>query len=147
MINEFTLVGMAVLGGAFRVLRRAYRAVWKDRCREYQLPLCHPYQGGGDSGGSGDDRFASSSYQSPASIPRRTWIFLVLSAVATAASWLCYFRALSLGPVSRVAPIDKLSIVLVALLGVSFLGEHLLAWNWVGVAMVVVGVVLIGFRP
>ncbi|MBY0512158.1 MAG: EamA family transporter [Rhodospirillaceae bacterium] len=88
----------------------------------------------------------SNAYQSAASIPRKTWIFLILSGVATAASWLCYFRALSLGPVSRVAPFDKLSVVLVAVLGVLILGERLLTWNWVGVVLIVAGTILIGFR-
>jgi len=59
------------------------------------------------------------------SLPGRTWVFLVLSGLATGASWLCYFRALKLGPVSRVAPVDKLSVALVLLLAVAFLGEPL----------------------
>src|SRR6476469_11258734 len=59
------------------------------------------------------------------SVPQRAWLFLVLSGLATGASWLCYFRALQLGEASRVAPIDTLSVVLVAVFGVTFLGEQL----------------------
>ena len=62
-------------------------------------------------------------WQAPESIPVKTWVYLVLSGLATGASWLCYFRALKLGDAARVAPIDKLSVVLVALFGVMFLGE------------------------
>ena len=58
-------------------------------------------------------------------IGNRTWIFLCVSGLATGASWLCYFRALQLGPASRVAPIDKLSVVFVIVLAALFLGEHL----------------------
>jgi bacterial/archaeal transporter family protein len=76
----------------------------------------------------------------------RTLIFLGLSGLATGISWLCYYRALSLGQAAQVAPIDKLSIVLVALMGVAFLGESLSARNWLGVALVVAGAVLIGLK-
>jgi bacterial/archaeal transporter family protein len=82
-------------------------------------------------------------FQSLGSISARTYTFLALSGVATGASWLCYFRALQLGDASRVAPIDKLSVVLVALFGVVFLGEHLALHNWLGVALVAVGVILL----
>ena len=58
-------------------------------------------------------------------ISPRSWLFLALSGLATGASWICYFRALKIGDAARVAPIDKLSVVLVAVLGVAFLGEHL----------------------
>jgi transporter family protein len=67
----------------------------------------------------------------------------VLSGLATGASWLCYFRALALGPVSRVAPIDKLSVVLVALLGATLLGEQLSLRAWIGVALIAVGGALV----
>jgi transporter family protein len=76
-------------------------------------------------------------------LPRASLIALVLSGLATGASWLCYFRALSLGPVSRVAPIDKLSVVLVALLGTTLLGEHLSLRAWIGVGLIAVGGVLV----
>lgn len=79
----------------------------------------------------------------PGSVPGRTYLFLVLSGLATGASWVCYFRALKLGDAARVAPIDKLSVVLVALFGVVFLGEQLSAPNWLGVLLIAAGAVLV----
>ncbi|WP_207460517.1 EamA family transporter [Azospirillum sp. SYSU D00513] len=76
----------------------------------------------------------------------KSWLFLVLSGLATGASWLCYFRALKLGPASQVAPVDKLSVVLVALFGVLFLGERLSGTNWLGVALIAGGVVLLALK-
>lgn len=89
---------------------------------------------------------ATGAWQPPASIAGRTYVFLVLSGLATGASWLCYFRALKLGDAARVAPIDKLSVVLVAVFGVVFLGERLSGINWAGVALILGGVLLLGFR-
>ena len=80
------------------------------------------------------------------SIPRRTWVFLLLSGLATGASWLCYYHALKIGPASGVAPIDKMSVVLVALFGVTLLGEKLTPQNWLGVAMMAAGAVLVAVR-
>ncbi len=71
-------------------------------------------------------------------------LFLVLSALATGASWVCYFRALKVGDASKVAPVDKLSVVLVALFAVAFLGERPNAGEWVGIALVALGVVVLG---
>lgn len=76
----------------------------------------------------------------------RTYLFLVLSGLATGASWLCYFRALSLADASRVAPLDKLSVVLVAVFGVAFLGERLSTVNWLGIAMIGAGAWLVTLR-
>ena len=89
---------------------------------------------------------ATGEYQSPASVSGRTYIFLVLSGLATGASWLCYFRALKLGPASQVAPIDKLSVVLVAIFGVVFLGERLDIKGWLGVAMIAGGALVLAYR-
>ncbi|WP_028101306.1 EamA family transporter [Pseudoduganella violaceinigra] len=83
---------------------------------------------------------AAGKWQNPASLPRKTWIFLTLSAVATGASWLCYFRALQLGNASQVAPVDKFSLVLVAVFAVLFLGEHLTTQQWLGITLVAAGV-------
>ena len=83
--------------------------------------------------------------QSLSSISAKTYVFLVLSGLATGASWLCYFRALKLGNASQVAPIDKLSVVLVAIFGVIVLGEKLTALNWLGVALIGAGAVLVAF--
>ena len=85
-------------------------------------------------------------WSNPLRLPGRTWLFLVLSALATGASWVCYFRALQLGHASQVAPIDKLSVVLVAVFGVLFLGERLSGPNWAGVALIAAGAVLVAWR-
>lgn len=89
---------------------------------------------------------ATGQWQPPGSVSGRTWTFLVLSGFATGASWLCYFRALKLGDAARVAPLDKLSVILVAVFGVLFLGERLSLFNWLGVAMIAAGVVLLTAR-
>ena len=83
------------------------------------------------------------SAQPLASVTPRTWLFLILSGFATGASWLCYYRALQLGPAARVAPIDKLSVVLVAILGAAFLGEDLAVKGWLGIALIAAGAMLI----
>ncbi len=85
-------------------------------------------------------------WQPLGSIPGRTYVFLTLSGLATGASWLCYFRALKLGDAARVAPIDKLSVVLVALFGVTFLGERLSGINWSGVLLIAAGAVLVAYK-
>ena len=90
--------------------------------------------------------FATRQFQNPAEISGRTYLFLLLSGLGTGASWLCYFRALKLGNAAQVAPIDKLSVVLVAVFGVAFLGERLSAINWLGVALVATGAVLVAVR-
>jgi bacterial/archaeal transporter family protein len=79
-------------------------------------------------------------------ISQKSWIFLVLSGLGTGASWLCYFRALKLGPATLVAPIDKLSVVLVALFGVVFLGERPSFNGWIGIILISIGAVLIAFK-
>lgn len=76
----------------------------------------------------------------------KTWLFLVLSGLATGASWLAYFRALKLGQASEVAPVDKLSVVLVAIFGVLFLGEKLTVQGWIGVALVTAGAVTLAWK-
>jgi len=80
------------------------------------------------------------------SVSARTYVFLVLSGLATGGSWICYFRALKLGEASRVAPVHKLSVVLVAVFGVVFLGERLSPPNWLGVALIAAGAVLVAYR-
>ncbi len=83
---------------------------------------------------------------SPGGLSARNWLFLVLSGLATGASWLCYFRALQLGPAAQVAPIDKLSVVLVAIFGVTFLGERLTLANWAGIALIAAGAILVAWK-
>jgi transporter family protein len=89
---------------------------------------------------------ATGKFQSPGSIASRSYLFLLLSGLATGASWICYFRALKVGDAAKVAPIDKLSVVLVAVFGVIFLGERLTAPNWLGVALIATGAILIAYR-
>jgi len=90
--------------------------------------------------------FATGQFQTPGSISGRTYLFLILSGLATGGSWICYFRALKLGQAAQVAPIDKLSVVLVAIFGAVFLGERLSGTNWLGVALIAAGAVLVALR-
>ena len=85
-------------------------------------------------------------YRPLTSIAPSTYLSLALSALATGAAWLCYFRALKLGQAARVAPIDKLSIVLVAVLGAIFLGERLSFANWMGILLISCGALLVAYR-
>jgi len=89
---------------------------------------------------------ATGQFQSLGTISKRTYVFLMLSGLATGASWICYFRALKIGQASQVAPVDKMSVVLVAIFGVIFLGEKLTLPNWIGVALIAVGAVLVAYR-
>ena len=84
--------------------------------------------------------------QSLDTISTRTYVFLTLSALATGASWLCYFRALKMGDAARVAPVDKLSVVMVAVFGVVFLGEKLSGSNWMEILFIGLGVVLLTLK-
>lgn len=86
-------------------------------------------------------------WQSPWQLPGKTWLFLSLSALATGASWVCYFRALQIGKASQVAPIDKLSVVLVAIFAFAFLGERPSGQEWLGIALVAAGVVIMVLKP
>jgi len=76
----------------------------------------------------------------------RTWLFLALSGLATGASWVCYFRALKVGDASKVAPVDKLSLLLVAMFAFLFLNERPSAREWVGILMIGVGVLILAFK-
>ena len=89
---------------------------------------------------------ATGQWQAPGAVSGRTYLFLILSGLATGASWLCYFRALKLGDAARVAPLDKLSVVLVACFGALFLGERLSAVNWAGVALIAAGAILVAWH-
>lgn len=85
-------------------------------------------------------------WRDPLALPAHSVLFLVLSALATGASWVCYFRALKIGEASKVAPVDKLSVVLVALFAVAFLGERPAGREWLGIALVAVGVLVLSIR-
>jgi transporter family protein len=89
---------------------------------------------------------ATGGWQGLSTISLRSGLFLVLSGCATGASWICYFRALKVGDAARVAPIDKLSVVLVALFGVVFLGERLAMPNWLGVGLIAAGAMLVAYK-
>ncbi|MCO5183127.1 MAG: EamA family transporter [Anaerolineae bacterium] len=90
--------------------------------------------------------FFTRQFQPLRSITPKSLLFLVLSGLATGASWVCYFRALKLGNASQVAPVDKLSVVLVAVFGVAFLGERLSPGAWLGIALIATGAVLVAIR-
>lgn len=89
---------------------------------------------------------ARHEWQNPFHLSNRSLLFLVLSGLATGLSWICYYRALQLGPASLVAPIDKLSVVLAILLAVAFLGERLNVWQWTGAGLVTAGVLLLTLK-
>ena len=90
--------------------------------------------------------YALGKWRDPMALPRRSLAFLALSALTTGGSWVCYFRALKVGEASRVAPVDKLSVVLVAVFATLFLGEHPSPRDWFGIAMVTAGVVVLAWR-
>jgi bacterial/archaeal transporter family protein len=85
-------------------------------------------------------------WSNPFALSSKTWLFLTLSGLATGASWLCYFRALQAGDASKVAPVDKLSLVLVAVFAFVFLGERPSLREWTGIAMVAGGVLVLAFK-
>ena len=85
-------------------------------------------------------------WSNPLELPAKTWLFLGLSGLATGASWVCYFRALQVGEASKVAPVDKLSLVLVAVFAFAFLGERPSLREWTGIAMVAGGVLVLAFN-
>jgi bacterial/archaeal transporter family protein len=87
--------------------------------------------------------FARGEWSSPLSLPGKTLLFLILSGLATGLSWLCGFRALQLGQASQVGPVDKLSVILVMIAGVLFLGETLNWKQWIGGGLILCGVLLV----
>jgi len=89
---------------------------------------------------------ATGKWQNPAQLSARTLSFLALSGLATGASWVCYFRALKLGDASKVAPVDKFSVVLVAIFSFLFLAERPSARDWLGICLIGAGVILIAVR-
>lgn len=89
---------------------------------------------------------ATGHWRSPAGISGRTWLFLGLSGLATGLSWICYFRALKLGQAAQVAPVDKLSVVFVAIFAAVFLGETLSPAGWAGVGLISAGAVLVALN-
>ena len=89
---------------------------------------------------------ATGKWTNPLTLPAKTLLFLMLSGLATGASWVCYFRALKVGEASKVAPVDKLSLVLVAVFAVLFLHERPSVREWLGILMVGAGVLVLAWK-
>lgn len=90
--------------------------------------------------------YFTGKWSNPFTLPSKTWLFLGLSGLAAGASWLCYFRALQSGSVSKVTLVDKLSLVLVAIFAFAFLGDRPLLREWIGIAMVTGGVLVLAIK-
>lgn len=90
--------------------------------------------------------YVAGKWSNPMALSGKTWLFLTLSGLATGASWVCYFRALQAGEASRVAPVDKLSLVLVAVFAFAFLDERPTLREWAGIAMVAGGVLVLAIK-
>ena len=86
---------------------------------------------------------ATGKWANPFELPMRARTFLVLSALATGASWLCYFRAIQVGDLAKVAVVDKTSVALVLLLAMLFLGERPSGRDWAGIVLILSGVGLL----
>ncbi len=89
---------------------------------------------------------AAGAHSEIALLSRRNWLFLVLSGLATGLSWICYFKALSMGQASRVGPVDKLSVVFVILLASPLLGERITSGKLIGAILIVAGVVVTSLK-
>lgn len=90
--------------------------------------------------------YFSGKWRNPFELSSKTWLFLVLSGLATGASWVCYFRALKVGDASKVAPVDKFSLVLVAMFAFLFLNERPSLREWIGILMVGAGVLVLALK-
>jgi len=90
--------------------------------------------------------YFAGKWSNPFKLTPKTWLFLMLSGLATGASWVCYFRALKIGAASKVAPVDKLSLLLVAVFAVLFLHERPSVREWIGILLVGTGVLVLGFK-
>jgi len=90
--------------------------------------------------------WVTGKWSDPFKLTTKTWLFLTLSSLATGASWVCYFRALKIGEASKVAPVDKLSLVLVAVFAFAFLGERPALHEWIGIVMVAGGVIVLALK-
>jgi transporter family protein len=133
----------AVLFAGFTALTAIFA---KIGCRKRQRRFGDASAHAGHHHGAGGDRGWHRSMAAARVDHRPDLLFLSLSGLATGASWLCYFRALKLGDAALVAPIDKLSVVLVAVFGVTVLGERLSAMNWVGIGFIAAGAILVAYR-
>jgi bacterial/archaeal transporter family protein len=137
---------MAALGAALCRLCRAYGDFRQDRSREREFRLCHLIRTIIILLTLGFILAVTGEWQPLGSVSGRSYLFLTLSGLATGGSWVCYFRALKFGDAARVAPIDKLSVVLVALFAFVFLGERLSGPNWLGIVFIAAGAVLVAYK-
>lgn len=90
--------------------------------------------------------FLAGKWTNPLQLSPKTWSFLILSGLATGASWVCYFRALQVGDASKVAPVDKFSLVLVSIFAFTFLNERPSCREWLGILMVTSGVLILAIK-
>lgn len=90
--------------------------------------------------------YFTGKWSNPFDLSSKTWLFLILSGLATGASWVCYFRALKIGEASKVAPVDKFSLLLVAVFAVIFLGERPSLKDWTGIILVGAGVLVLALK-
>ena len=90
--------------------------------------------------------YATGKWMNPLELSPKTWAFLLLSGLATGASWVCYFRALKIGDASKVAPVDKVSLVLVAVFAFVFLHERPSLREWTGILLVAAGVLVLALK-
>ena len=90
--------------------------------------------------------YFANKWSNPFALRPRTLLFLALSGLATAVSWVAYFRALKIGAAAKVAPVDKFSLVLVAIFAFVFLGERPSVKEWLGILLMGIGVVLLGWK-
>lgn len=90
--------------------------------------------------------YFAGKWSNPFELSSQTWLFLVLSGLATGASWVCYFRALKIGDASKVAPVDKFSLLLVVVFAFLFLGERPSAREWAGILMIGAGVLVLALK-
>lgn len=90
--------------------------------------------------------YLTGKWSDPFALGQKNWTFLTLSGLATGASWVCYFRALQIGEASKVSPVDKFSVVLVAVFAIVFLQERPSVREWLGIFLVTAGVVVLSLR-
>jgi transporter family protein len=144
--NEKCDAVMGILGSSLRRFRGPDSDLRKDRHRKHHSDFATFIRTIIILFAAGLIVYVTGNWQEPSSVSAKTWLFLILSGAATGASWICYFRALKLGDAGRIAPIDKLSVVFVAVFAVLFLGERLALPNWLGVILIACGAVLVAYR-
>ena len=120
-------------------VRCPYLYSGKDRHRGGQLHPCHRHPHGGSAADELGLVFLTGTQTGIAEISRRSWLFLVLSGLATGASWLCYYHALQVGAASKVVPVDKLSVVITLALAFVVLHEPFTAKSLIGCALITAG--------